>query len=135
MYVEVNTSNGIEGKGALELWATDFLNERLARFKQDIHTIEVQMTDENHEAKGGGTDKRVMLEARLDGHAPVAVTNYAPNQDLAFRGAADKLVTAVERVLGKLDRKEHRDRETIRRDPEVLSEVLAEAPAEIPPTK
>lgn len=128
MYVEVNTSNGIEGKDALERWATDFLNERLARFKQDIHTIEVQMTDENHDAKGGATDKRVMLEARIDGHPSVAVTNYAPNQDLAFRGATDKLVTAVERVLGKLDRKEHRARETIRRDPEVLAEVLTEVP-------
>ena len=62
-----------------------------------------------------------MMEARLNGRPPVAVKNYADNQDLAFRGAAEKLVHAVEHVFGKLDRKEHRERDTIRRDPEVLS--------------
>ena len=121
MHVNVNTSNGIDNKESLERWATDYLNEHLARFDQDITGIEVQLTDENHEAKGGGTDKRCMLEARITGHPPVAVTNYAPNQDLAFRGAADKLAKALDHKFGKLDRREHRERDTIRRDPEVLS--------------
>jgi hypothetical protein len=125
MKVQVNTSNDIENKDALERWASDFLNEHLARFDQDISSIEVQMTDENHAAKGGGVDKRCMLEARINGrNAPLAVTNYAANQDLAFRGAADKLAHALEHAFGKLDRKEHRARDTIRRDPEVLEDVV-----------
>jgi ribosome-associated translation inhibitor RaiA len=120
MKVQVNTSNDIDNKDALERWASEYLNEQLGRFEQDITSIEVQMTDENHAAKGGGVDKRCMLEARVNGRAPIAVTNFAPDQNLAFRGAADKLAHALDHAFGKLDRREHRVRETIRRDPEVL---------------
>ena len=122
MKVQVNTSNDIENKETLERWASEFLNEQLARFNQDITSIEVQMTDENHAARGG-VDKRCMLEARVSGRAPVAVTNYAANQDLAFRGAAEKLAHALDHTFGKLDRREHRERETIRRDPEVIEQT------------
>ena len=121
MHVQVNTSNGIDNKESLERWASDYLNGQLARFDQDLTAIEVQLTDENHGDKGGAVDKRCMLEARVTGHAPVAVTHFAPNQDLAMRGAAEKLARALEHKLGKLDRREHRDRDTIRRDADVTS--------------
>ena len=84
MKVQVNTSNNIENKETLERWAGEYLNEHLARFEQDLTSIEVQMSDENHGAKGGAVDKRCMMEARVNGRAPVAVTNYAPNQDLSL---------------------------------------------------
>jgi hypothetical protein len=124
MKVQVNTSNDVENKDALESWASDYLNEHLARFEQDITSVEVQMTDENHAPKGGGVDKRCMMEARVNGRAPIAVTNFAPDQNLAFRGAADKLAHALDHAFGKLDRREHRVRDTIRRDPQVLDEVV-----------
>jgi ribosome-associated translation inhibitor RaiA len=120
MKVQVNTSNDIDNKDALERWASDYLNEHLARFEQDLTSIEVQLSDENHSVKGGGIDKRCMMEARINGRAPLAVTNYAPNQDLAFRGAADKLSHALDHAFGKLDRREHRERDTIRRDTEII---------------
>ena len=124
MKVQVNTSNDIENKDALERWASEFLNEHLGRFDQDITSIEVQMTDENHATKGGGVDKRCMLEARVAGRAPIAVTAYAPDQNVAFRSATDKLAHALEHAFGKLDRKVHRVRDTIRRDPEVFETVV-----------
>jgi hypothetical protein len=120
MKVQVNTSNDIENKDTLERWASDYLNEYLGRFEQDITSLEVQLTDENHGAKGGSVDKRCMMEARVNGRAPIAVTNYAPDQNLAFRGAAEKLEHALDHAFGKLDRREHRVRDTIRRDPEAL---------------
>lgn len=123
MKVQINTSNDIENKESLDRWANEYLNEHLARFDQDLISIEVQMTDENA-GKGGAGDKRCMMEARMAGRAPVAVTNFAANQDLAFRGAADKLVHALDHHFGKTDRKEHRVRDTIRRDPEVLEAVI-----------
>ncbi|MGE4241124.1 HPF/RaiA family ribosome-associated protein [Ramlibacter sp.] len=117
MHVQVNTSNGIDNTETLEKWATDYLNDHFARFSQDITAIEVHLTDENHGTKGGADDKRCMLEARLTGHAPVAVTHHAANQDLAFRGAATKLSNALEHAFGKQDRAgDHRARETIRRE-------------------
>jgi hypothetical protein len=123
MKVQVNTSNDIDNKESLERWASEYLNEHLGRFEQDLTSIEVQITDENHSARGG-VDKRVMLEARVTGRAPVAVNNFAADQNVAFRGATDKLVHALEHAFGKLDRKEHRVRETIRRDPEMLEDLV-----------
>src|SRR5262249_30850307 len=90
MKVQVNTSNDIENKDALERWASEFLNEHLARFDQDITSIEVQLTDENHAVKGGGVDKRCMMEARINGRAPIAVTNYGPDHTPASAGPADQ---------------------------------------------
>jgi hypothetical protein len=124
MKVQVNTSNDIDNKDALERWASDYLNEHLGRFEQDLTSIEVQLTDENHAAKGGGIDKRCMMEARVNGREPIAVTNYGSDQNLAFRGACDKLAKALEHAFGKLDRREHRARDTIRRDPEVIDELV-----------
>lgn len=124
MKVQVNTSNDITNKDTLESWATEYLNEHLGRFDQDLTSIEVQLSDENHAAKSGAVDKRCMMEARVTGRAPVAVTNYAPDQNLAFRGAADKLAKALDHAFGKQDRREHRERDTIRRDPAVIEEIV-----------
>jgi hypothetical protein len=115
MQVKVNTGNGIENKESLERWADQFLNESLARFRQDITRVEVQLSEESSGRKGA-TDKRCMLEARVTGHEPVAVNHYGETQDEAFRGATQKLLRAIEHTLGKLDRHEHRARETIRKD-------------------
>ena len=78
--VQVITSNDIENKESLERWATEHLSEHLARFEQDITSILVSMTDENHAAKGGGLDKRCMMEARVNGREPVAVTTTRPSR-------------------------------------------------------
>src|SRR4051812_15518461 len=74
MQVQVNTSNGIDNKESLEQWANEFLHEQLSRFRQEITRIEVQLSDENALRKGAG-DKRCMLEARLNGHEPLAVSH------------------------------------------------------------
>lgn len=128
MKVQVNTSNAIENKETLERWASDYLAEHLARFEQDLTSIEVQLSDENHGTKGGDVDKRCMMEARVNGRAPIAVTNFAPDQNLAFRGAADKLLHALDHAFGKLDRREHRGRDTIRKDTEVVDAISTMPP-------
>lgn len=119
MQVQVNTGNGVQNKETLERWATDHLQESLSRFAQDLTRIEVQLFDENR-GKGGSADKSCTLEARLTGREPVVVHHNADNQDAAFRGATHKLVHALEHTLGKLDR-QHRDRDTIRRDPSAIA--------------
>lgn len=115
MQVQVNTSNGIENKDTLERWASDYLNDSLERFRQDITRIEVQLRD-TASGKKGGDDKRCTLEARIAGHDPVAATHYAASQDEAFRGATERLIHVLEHTFGRLDRHQHRDRDTIRRD-------------------
>ena len=115
MQVQVNTSNGIENKDTLERWASDYLNDSLERFRQDITRVEVQLRDTSS-GKKGGEDKRCTLEARIAGRDPVAATHHAPTQDEAYRGATQRLIHVLEHTLGKLDRHHHRDRDTIRRD-------------------
>jgi hypothetical protein len=119
MQVQVNTSNGIENKNTLERWADEYLNGFLARFRQEITVVEVFLSDENS-AKRGANDKRCTMEARLSGHEPVAVTHYGETQNEAFRGAGEKLLRSLEHTFGRLDRHEHRARDTIRRDPSVI---------------
>ena len=118
MQVQVNTGNGVQNKESLERWATEFLNEELARFRQELTRVEVQLTDENR-GKGGSDDQRCMLEARLTGRDPVAVNHLGATMDEAMRGATTKLVRAIEHILGKLDR-QHRDRESIRKSESLL---------------
>lgn len=114
MQVQVNTSNGIENTDDLERWVKEYLNDALTRFSQDITRIEVQMSDENGGQKGVA-DKRCMLEARLTGREPVAVSHHGQTQDEAFRGATQRLIHLLDHLLGKLDR-QHRDRDTVRKD-------------------
>jgi ribosome-associated translation inhibitor RaiA len=42
------------------------------------------------------------MEARLEGHAPVAVTHHAAAITQAIDGAAEKLLHRLERLLGRL---------------------------------
>ena len=115
MQVQVNCGNGLTAKDTLEQWAGDFLNEELARFRDEITRVEVQLTDEA-KGKRGGDDMRCMLEARLTGHSPIAVSHSAQNMDEAIRGASQRLIHALVHAWGKLDRHEHRTRDTIRKD-------------------
>ncbi|HEY8047816.1 MAG TPA: HPF/RaiA family ribosome-associated protein [Ramlibacter sp.] len=121
MQVQVNCGDGLQAKETLERWADEFLNDALARFRGELTRVEVQLSDGAH-GKHGGQDMRCTLEARLAAHQPVAVTHFAETMDDAVRGAAQKLAHALEHTFGKLDRHRHRDRETIRRDPDVVEQ-------------
>jgi hypothetical protein len=112
MQIQVNTSNGVENKDALERWADGEIRQALGRFTADVTRIEVHLSDENHDKSGGG-DKRCAMEARLAHYQPVTVTQHAPSLDEAFRGAADKLKRALDSALGRLG---NRGRESIRKD-------------------
>ncbi len=116
MQIQVNTSNGVENKEALERWADGQLRLNLGRFADAVTRIEVHLSDENHEAKGGA-DKRCSMEARLVHHQPLAVTQHGASLDEAFRGAVEKLKRSLDNAVGRLyDHRRHR--ETIRTSPD-----------------
>ena len=124
MQIQVNTGSGIDNSESLQRWASEHLTQTLDRFQQDITRIEVQLSDENS-GKAGNADKRCMMEARLAGHPPVAVNHHAVTQDEAFRGAARKLLNALDHIMGKLH-DHHRDRDSIRKDEP--TDVVPDAP-------
>ncbi|MDB5744890.1 MAG: putative ribosomal subunit interface protein [Polaromonas sp.] len=120
MQIQVNSNHSITTGESFERWANSELNESFSRFKDDITRIEVHMSDENAD-KVSADHTRCMMEARLANREPVAVNHHAPNQDEAFRGASDKLKRVLEHTFGKLRDREHRSRESIRRDPDIGS--------------
>jgi len=111
MQVQVNASNGVENKETLEQWADEEIRRTLAHFRADITRVEVHLNGATGE-RGGASDKRCTLEARLAHQQPLAVTHHAAGLDEAFRGAADKLKHLLDSKLGR--QADHRDRASIR---------------------
>lgn len=73
----------------------------LDRVSDRITRVEVHLSDE-HGPKNGQADRRCMIEARLAGRQPTAVTHHAATLDLAVDGAAAKLLSSIEHTLGRL---------------------------------
>jgi hypothetical protein len=111
MQIQVNTDASIQGSESMNEWVTRELHDRLARFRDHITRIEVHLTDVNA-ARSGELDKRCLLEVRLAGRQPIAVTHVADRVSDALVGACARLHNALDATLGK-DREANR-RETIR---------------------
>lgn len=77
------------------------LEDALRRYDDSITRLEVHLGDENA-GKQGDNDKRCMIEARIKGRDPVAVTQLAGTLDQAVHGATDKLLKSLSSALGHL---------------------------------
>ncbi len=100
MTIQFNTDKNITGSEQKSAPLIDFLTTDLARFSKHITRLEVHLSDENGD-KEGQNDIRCLIEARLEGRQPIAVSNDANNGSLAVRGASEKLKNALETVIGK----------------------------------
>jgi ribosome-associated translation inhibitor RaiA len=108
MQVQVNTDHTVEGHEALAARIRGVVENALSRVSDHITRVEVHLTDERS-PKRGKNDKRCMMEARLEGRQPIAVTDEAATLDLAVNGAAHKLARLIEHTLDKLhDERTHR---------------------------
>lgn len=100
MQIQINTDHHIEGHEALAAWATGEVKNALNHFSTQVTRVEVHLSDENGH-KSGQNDKRCLLEARLEGRKPLAVTHNASTLYLAVTGAAGKLTRLMEHTLGR----------------------------------
>jgi ribosome-associated translation inhibitor RaiA len=119
MQVQVNANHTVQTDESLERWARSELLEGLSRFRNEITSVEVHLSDQNSE-RLSADHKRCLIEARLVNAAPLAVNHSAARLDEAFRGAAEKLKRALEHTLGRL--RDHRLRESIRGNALLLPE-------------
>ena len=101
MQIQINTDHNIQGYESAAATVRSAVEDALRRFSPHITRVEVHLGDENA-SKRGGDDKRCMMEARLEGHPPVAVTHHAATIGQAIDGAAEKLVHRLERTIGRL---------------------------------
>lgn len=101
MKIQVNTDHNIHGHEATIAQIEATVEGALGHLSEHVTRVEIHLTDENAQ-KGGGADKRCVMEARLEGHQPVAVTEQAGSLDEAVEGAAHKLKRLIEHTLGRL---------------------------------
>jgi ribosome-associated translation inhibitor RaiA len=101
MIIQLNTDKNLAGTEKLNAYLNSLISEELSRFSRQITRVEIHLSDENG-PKGGLNDKRCIIEARLEGMKPIAVTNHAETQELAVEGAITKLKTSLEKITGSL---------------------------------
>jgi ribosome-associated translation inhibitor RaiA len=107
MKIQLNTDDHVDGSEALAAQVNATVEQALAHFSEHISRVEVHLSDENA-GKSGQRDKRCMLEARLEGRQPVAVTDQAATVEQAVHGAAQKLAHLLDSRLGRLH--DHREK-------------------------
>jgi Sigma 54 modulation protein / S30EA ribosomal protein len=104
MHIQLNTDARIEGTEKFASHIKEVVEHSMGHFRRRITRVEVHLSDENA-VKTGTPDKRCVMEARLEGHPPTAVTSHAPSLEEAVAGAAHKLRHAVDSLVGRLDRR------------------------------
>ena len=101
MQIEISTDSNTEGSEKLSAHVKGVVEGELARFSKRITRVEVHLSDVNGNKKGGLNDMRCMMEARLEGRPPIAVTSQETTLDEAVGAAAGKLKRLIESTLGR----------------------------------
>lgn len=101
MQIQINTDSNIERHDGLTRHVETVVQGALSHFKEQVTRVEVHLSDDNG-PKAGAADNRCLMEVRLQGHQPIAVTEHAASLHQSIQGAADKLKRSVDSALGRL---------------------------------
>jgi ribosome-associated translation inhibitor RaiA len=101
MIIQLNTDNNLTVHAEFSDKLKDLLSEELSRFSEHITRLEVHLSDENGH-KQGQNDKKCLLEAKVEGRPPVAVTAGANDYELAVDGAVGKLKSSLDTIFGRM---------------------------------
>jgi ribosome-associated translation inhibitor RaiA len=100
MNIEIRTDKNIQNSERLIGYIRAELTNEFQRHSERITHFSVHLSDENGD-KGGDDDLRCMIEARLAGLKPIAVSHKAGNVDAAIHGAIERLKRSLEHVIEK----------------------------------
>jgi len=98
MQIQVHTDRNIEGTEALAAEVKAVVEAALSHVSEHITRVEIHLSDQNG-SKSGPDDKRCVMEARLEGRQPIAVTHEAATVEQAVDGAAERLQRSVEHTV------------------------------------
>jgi len=101
MTIQLNADKNLSIHEAFGNKLKEMISDDLSRFSEYITRIEVHLSDENGHKKGVD-DKRCLLEARLEGRSPIAVTEMSDTHENAVIGAIDKLKNSLNTIVGKM---------------------------------
>ncbi|REG79478.1 HPF/RaiA family ribosome-associated protein [Algoriphagus antarcticus] len=101
MKIQINTGKNlsVHEEYGNELEAS--LSENLSRFSEHITRLEVHLSDENGN-KESEDDKKCLIEARMEGRQPIAVSATGNTYDQAVNSATGKLKASLDTIIGKL---------------------------------
>ena len=101
MIILVNTDKNIEGNERMRNYFSSVIENTLDRFAAHITRVETHLSDENS-LREGPDDKRCLIEARVKGLQPIAVTHKAETLAEAVIGAAEKMKSTLETTIAKI---------------------------------
>ncbi len=101
MKILINTDKTINGNEKHQAYFTELIATELDRFDSYISRIEVHLSDQNGK-KEGWDDILCLIEARLEGKQPIAISNQANTTKLAVSGAIEKLKASLETIVGRM---------------------------------
>jgi ribosomal subunit interface protein len=102
MQIQINSDHRITGSPQLAGRVQAIVRDALERYSDRITRVEVHLNDLNG-VKGGTSDKRCLMEARIGGVGAISANHEAPSVELAIDGAMEKLERAVEHKLGRIE--------------------------------
>ena len=106
MQVLVNTDPKIEGGEKLDRWVASMVEETLGQLGSHVTRVEVHLSVEAGTKDAPG-DTRCLVEARLEGRAPIVVIQQDHLLDHAVNGAARKLKRSVEHASTRAEMPAH----------------------------
>lgn len=101
MTIQINTDKNLAVHETYHQQLEGLLTDKLGRFSDHITRLEVHLSDENG-AKESLEDKKCLIEARLKGRQPIAVSSLGNTYDHCVSGAILKLKAALDTIMGKL---------------------------------
>jgi ribosome-associated translation inhibitor RaiA len=101
MIIQINADNNLTVSTDYREKIEGIVMAEVDRFIEHLTRIEVYLSDQNSH-KDTGADKRCNIEARLKGKPPIAVSDDGETYDIAINGAAGKLSTSLETIVGKM---------------------------------
>jgi ribosome-associated translation inhibitor RaiA len=101
MKIQFNTDKSINGDERSQEHFTTLIADALERFDSHLTRIEVHLSDENGKKEGVNT-MLCLMEARMEGKQPIAVTCHADTVELAVNGAIDKIKASLDTIIGRM---------------------------------
>lgn len=101
MRIQVNTDDHVKGDERLTHHVIGLVEAALDRFGDRLTRVEVHLSEQkSHHSRG--EDEHCMLEARLAGRQPVAVTHRAETMSQAIDGAIERMQRLLDDTVTQL---------------------------------
>lgn len=101
MQIQFNSDESVDSHEAMARHVEEVVRKAMHRFGDHVTRVEAHLSGVN-DPKLGDDAKRMVLEARVAGHQPVAVSDDAGSAHQALDGAVQKLKRALDSTLGKV---------------------------------